>query len=67
MGWYKQHSSFSENPFNKPTVDRCINCGQTKEVKTTITMEFGEDIGNLVGKRATKKHKNLGVGFGRQS
>ena len=33
MGWYKQHSSFSENPFNKPTVDRCINCGQTKEVK----------------------------------
>ena len=43
MSWYKQHSSFSENPFNKPTVDRCINCGHHKEIKTTITMEFGED------------------------
>ena len=42
MGWYKQHSSFKENPFNKPIIDRCINCGQSKEVKTTITMEFGE-------------------------
>jgi len=41
MGWYKQHSSFSENPLNKPITDRCINCGQSKEVKTTITMEFG--------------------------
>ena len=43
MGWYKQHSSFKENPFNKPITDRCINCGQSKEVKTTITMEFGSD------------------------
>jgi len=42
MAWYKQHSSFSENPFNKPTFDRCINCGSHKEVKTTMTMEFGE-------------------------
>ena len=42
MSWYKQHSSFAENPFNKPIIDRCINCGQSKEVKTTITMEFGE-------------------------
>ena len=42
MGWYKQHSSFSESPFDKPTVDRCINCGSHKEVKTTMTMEFGE-------------------------
>ena len=41
MSWYKQHSSFS-NPFNKSIADRCINCGQIKEVKTTITMEFGE-------------------------
>ena len=43
MGWYKQYSSFSENPFNKPTFDRCINCGSHKEIKTTMTMEFGED------------------------
>jgi len=43
MGWYKQHSSFSENSFNKPIIDRCINCGQAKEIKTTITMEFGGD------------------------
>ena len=21
MGWYKQHSSFSENPFNKPVIN----------------------------------------------
>ena len=42
MGWYKQHSSFSENQFNKTITDRCINCGQAKEVKATITMEFGE-------------------------
>ena len=42
MGWYKQHSSFKENPLNKPIIDRCINCGQSKEVKTTIAMEFGE-------------------------
>ena len=42
MGWYKQHSSFSENPFNKPTIDRCINCGDQAEVRAQITMEFGE-------------------------
>ncbi len=36
MAWYKQHSSFAENPFNKPVIDRCINCGdqatKTKKV-----------------------------------
>ena len=42
MGWYKQHSSFSENPFNKPVIDRCINCGDQAEVQAQITMEFGE-------------------------
>ena len=42
MGWYKQHSSFAENPFNKTVIDRCINCGSHKEIKTTMTMEFGE-------------------------
>ena len=42
MSWSKQHSSFSENPFNKPTIDRCINCGDSEEVQATITMEFGE-------------------------
>ena len=41
MGWYKQHGSFSD-PLDTPVVDRCINCGNHKEVKTTMTMEFGE-------------------------
>ncbi len=31
MAWYKQHSSFAENPFNKPVIDRCINCGDQAE------------------------------------
>ena len=42
MAWYKQHSSFAENPFNKPEIDRCINCGDQAEVQAQITMEFGE-------------------------
>ena len=42
MGWYKQHSSFSENPLNKLVIDRCINCGDQAEVRAQITMEFGE-------------------------
>ena len=42
MSWAKGHSSLTENPFNKPTIDRCINCGDTEEVQATITMEFGE-------------------------
>ena len=42
MGWYKQHSSFAEDPFNKPLIDRCINCGDQAEVRAQITMEFGE-------------------------
>jgi hypothetical protein len=45
MSWAKGHSSLTENPFNKPIVDRCINCGDQEEVQTTITMECGE--GNL--------------------
>ena len=28
--------------YNKPIVDRCINCGDQEEVQATITMEFGE-------------------------
>ena len=42
MSWYKQHNSLTENPFNKPVIDRCINCGDQAEVQATITMEFGE-------------------------
>ena len=50
MGWYKQHSSFSENPFNKPIIDRCINCGSHKEVKTTMTaVSIGWCLGGTVG------------------
>lgn len=45
MSWSRGHSSLTENPFNKPIVDRCINCGDQEEVQATITMEFGE--GNL--------------------
>ena len=45
MSWSRSHSSLTENPFNKPIVDRCINCGDQEEVQATITMEFGE--GNL--------------------
>ncbi len=42
MSWSRGHSSLTENPFNKPIVDRCINCGDQEEVQATITMEFGE-------------------------
>jgi len=42
MSWYKQHPSFAENPFNRPVIDRCINCGDQAEVQAQITMEFGE-------------------------
>ena len=45
MSWAKGHSSLTENPFNKPIIDRCINCGDQEEVQATITMEFGK--GNL--------------------
>jgi len=47
MAWYKQHSSFAENPFNKPVIDRCINCGDQAEVQAQITMEF--DFQLIVG------------------
>jgi len=40
MSWSKGHSSLTENPFNKPIVDRCINCGDHEQVQATITMEF---------------------------
>jgi hypothetical protein len=42
MSWSRGHSSLTENPFNKPIIDRCINCGDQEEVQATITMEFGE-------------------------
>ena len=41
MTWSKPHVSWNKE--HEALIDRCINCGQTKEVKTTITMEFGED------------------------
>ena len=43
MSWYKPHSTFTQDPLKQPVIDRCINCGHQKEIKTTITMEFGED------------------------
>jgi len=42
MSWSKGHSSLEEKIFNKPVIDRCINCGDHEEVQATITMEFGE-------------------------
>jgi hypothetical protein len=40
MGWYRPHASL--NRFQEARIDRCINCGDDKEIKTQITMEFGE-------------------------
>ena len=28
--------------YQKPVIDRCINCGDHEQVQATITMEFGE-------------------------
>ena len=55
MSWSKGHSSLTENPFNKPIIDRCINCGDHKQVQATITMEFGE--GNLNTGQCYSMHK----------
>lgn len=38
MSWYKAHSSFIQDPLKKAVIDKCINCGHHKEIKTTITM-----------------------------
>ena len=43
MAWYRPHSSSVRDPLKEPVIDRCINCGHHKEIKTTITMEFGEE------------------------
>jgi hypothetical protein len=40
MGWYRPHSTL--NKVQETIVDRCINCGDSKEIKTYITMEIGE-------------------------
>ena len=32
--------------YQKPVIDRCINCGDHEEVQATITMEFGEGNSN---------------------
>ena len=41
MSWARGHSSLTENSA-APTIDRCINCGDNKEVQARITMEYGE-------------------------
>jgi hypothetical protein len=38
MSWAKGHSSLTENPFNKPIIDRCINCGDHEQVHAQIEM-----------------------------
>ena len=40
MSWVKPHATL--NTAHETVVDRCINCGHHQEIKTTITMEFGE-------------------------
>ena len=43
LGWANGHKySNHEDLFKEPEIDRCINCGHSKPVKTRITMEFGE-------------------------
>ena len=42
-GWaYGKTISNDLEYFKEKKIDRCINCGQSKPVKTRITMEFGE-------------------------
>ena len=42
-GWAYGHKYTNDNDlYKEPEIDRCINCGQSKPVKTRITMEFGE-------------------------
>lgn len=42
-GWANGHKYSNDTElFKKPEIDRCINCGHHKEIKTKITMEFGE-------------------------
>jgi len=42
-GWANGHKySNDQDLFKEPEIDRCINCGHSKPVKTRITMEFGE-------------------------
>ena len=42
MGWYKALSSLNKAQESIDLIDRCINCGSEKKIRTTITMEFGE-------------------------
>lgn len=43
MSWYQGTKYTNDTSlFDKPISDRCINCGEIKEIKTKITMEFGE-------------------------
>lgn len=42
-GWANGHKySNDKDLYKEPVIDRCINCGDHKEIKTRITMEFGE-------------------------
>jgi hypothetical protein len=42
-GWaYGNKYSNHQTLFDNIVSDRCINCGEIKEIKTKITMEFGE-------------------------
>ncbi len=41
--WAYGHKHTNDNGlYKEPEIDRCINCGHSKPVKTRITMEFGD-------------------------
>lgn len=42
-GWAYGHKYTNDhNLYKESEIDRCMNCGHSKPVKTRITMEFGE-------------------------
>ena len=42
MGWYKAHSTLNK-PQENPNVDRCLFCGDIKEIKRTdFVLEYSE-------------------------
>ena len=49
--------------FQKPVIDRSINCGDQEQVQATITMEFGE--GNLnsgpIGQKCYSTNQRLRI------
>jgi hypothetical protein len=61
MSWAKGHSSLTENPFNKPILDRCINCGDIEAVQSAVSViQFIVDQGSRIKKHPQSKKPLLG-------